>query len=87
MIRQKIFSMDGYLPIPAEWMYKAPEELLPRHDELIFTSAMDTYSFSCVVYSVRTFILNDASSHLMLIITRYLRGMNLSLDLLHTLAM
>lgn len=46
LLRETVYT--GNLPVPTDWPYKSPEELL--HGSRNFQT--DVYSFACVVYSV-----------------------------------
>lgn len=41
-------------PVPSNWMYKSPEELIYNGDisSFIYTESMDVYSFARTVYTV-----------------------------------
>jgi hypothetical protein len=54
-IRLSKIKYIGTWPVPAGWMFKAPEELSPRLDLSVFsaTKEMDVYAFASTVYTVR----------------------------------
>jgi hypothetical protein len=49
-------TIRGHAFVPASWMYKAPEELLPDNNGATgvvdFTFAMDVYGFASTIFAV-----------------------------------
>lgn len=56
LTRRASFSAVDHLTVPAQWMFKSREELSPPETAISIehTTAMDVYSFGCIIFSIYT---------------------------------